>query len=201
LNDLATFNVVTGRKYHVVARIEGRAAEADFVVSEAAEQLITLTLREQPAVAPKPRHELSQNTKPLPAKDAAKLKGILSQYFAAEAASQLKWKFSAKLEKLLRQNEPAVRQTAWEAYRTSPIHANVRSDFEAHIVKSSNYQSAYTVKTVGQRPGSGWALFIAMHGGGNAPAKTNCSHKFLLASAESRVRALGWLGDLRPVVS
>ncbi len=38
-----------------------------------------------------------------------------------------------------------------------------------------NYTSAYTVKYVGSRPTNGWALFIAMHGGGNAPKELNDS--------------------------
>jgi hypothetical protein len=97
----------------------------------------------------------------------------LSEYFTTDASRQATWKFSTTLEKLLKQNEPAVRQIAWEAYRTAPIHANLRADFDTQVVKSGTYQGPYTVKTVGQRPVAGWALFIAMHGGGGMPKELN----------------------------
>jgi len=42
-------------------------------------------------------------------------------------------------------------------------------------VRSGQHVSPYTVKTVGQRPPKGWALFIAMHGGGGAPQELNDS--------------------------
>ncbi|HWX21754.1 MAG TPA: transglutaminase domain-containing protein [Candidatus Binatia bacterium] len=175
LNDLATFKLMPGRKYHVNARLDNREAETDVTVTEVAEQLVTLTLAERPAAPSEACQAVSQPIKPLPTKDVASLKSALSGYFTADVARQAKWKFPARLEKLLRQNEPAVRQIAWETYRSAPIHAALKADFDAHVVNFEKYQSPYTVKTVGQRPAKGWALFIAMHGGGGAPKEVNDS--------------------------
>ena len=111
----------------------------------------------------------------LSAKEASSLKQALDGFFIANAETQARWKFPSRVEKLLRSNEPAVRQAAWEAYRTAPIHASEKADFDARLVKFGKYQSPYTVKTVGSRPANGWALFIAMHGGGGAPKELNDS--------------------------
>jgi pimeloyl-ACP methyl ester carboxylesterase len=51
----------------------------------------------------------------------------------------------------------------------------MRKDFEAKQVRFEKHLSPYTVKTVGTRPKNGWALFIAMHGGGGAPKEVNDS--------------------------
>ena len=75
----------------------------------------------------------------------------------------------------MRENEPAVRQAAWEAYRGAPIHDAAKQDFDAKQVRFDKHLSPYTVKTVGTRPTNGWALFIAMHGGGGAPKEVNDS--------------------------
>jgi pimeloyl-ACP methyl ester carboxylesterase len=173
LNDFASFKVIPGRKYRVSARLDGRNAELTVDVTKEAEQLAVLTLGEKPVSVPGPQYALPQDTKPLSTKDVERLKKALSAFFTADATKQAVWKFPSRTEKLLRENEPAVRQLAWEAYRTAPIHADLKADYEAHIVKSGNYQSPYTVKTVGQRPPGGWPLFIAMHGGGGAPKAVN----------------------------
>lgn len=173
LNDLATFKVEPGHKYRILARFETAVAESEVTATYAANQVVTLTLKEKPLAGPELRPAVPQTLKPLSARDAARLKQALSQYFLADEAKRAKWKFAGRLEKLLREREPAVRQLAWETYRDAPIHAAAKADFDAHIVKAGNYQSPYTVKTVGDRPPGGWALFIAMHGGGGAPTAVN----------------------------
>ena len=170
LNDFAAFNLRAGQRYHVSAQLDGRTAEADVTVTEQAEQLVTLTLPDQ--VTPTPAAEA---TKPLPPLDAAALTGELGKYFAADESAQAKWAFPANIEKLLSENEPAVRQVAWDAYRAAPIHAVAKTNFDAHIVTFEQYTSPYTVKAVGTRPANGWPLFIAMHGGGGAPKEVNDS--------------------------
>jgi pimeloyl-ACP methyl ester carboxylesterase len=75
----------------------------------------------------------------------------------------------------LKQNEPAVRGVAWSALYAAPIHDALKKDFDAHQVRFEKYLSPYTVKSVGTRPAKGWALFIAMHGGGGAPKEVNDS--------------------------
>jgi predicted esterase len=79
------------------------------------------------------------------------------------------------LKNLVVRKEDAVRRIAWEAFRNAPIHAGLKSNFDAHIVTFEQYTSPYTVKTVGERPAKGWPLFIAMHGGGGAPKALNDS--------------------------
>ncbi len=103
----------------------------------------------------------------------ARLKEALAAFFIASSSEQANWKFPGSLEKLLRINEPSVRHAAWEIYRKAPIHDSLRKDFESNKVSSGNHVSPYTVKTVGIRPPNGWALFIAMHGGGGVPQEFN----------------------------
>ncbi|MGE4550821.1 MAG: hypothetical protein AAEJ57_05475, partial [Opitutales bacterium] len=49
----------------------------------------------------------------------------------------------------------------------------LQKDFEAARVTSGKYLSPYVVRKVGQKPDTGWPLFIAMHGGGGAPKELN----------------------------
>jgi transglutaminase-like putative cysteine protease/pimeloyl-ACP methyl ester carboxylesterase len=175
LNDFAVFKLAAGRKYHVAAHQENRSAESDAAVKEAGDQLVTLTLGDKPPVASKTNPALPELIKPLPAKDVASLKGALAQYFAADAARQSNWTFSTQAEQLLQEHEAAVRLIAWEVYRRAPLHADLKADFDTNVVRFNQHVSPYTVKTVGTRPANGWALFIALHGGGGAPKQVNDS--------------------------
>jgi len=89
--------------------------------------------------------------------------------------SLVNWKLPDHLQQLLRDDEPAARRAAWETFRSAPIHEAMKEDFDAKRVRFDKHLSPYTVKTVGQRPTNGWALFIAMHGGGGAPKEVNDS--------------------------
>lgn len=175
LNDFASFQLIPGHTYHVTARHEGRAAELNVTLTDAAEQLVTLTLAKKASKPSATYETIPPNLKPLPPKDAASLKKELGKYFVADATKQAKWKFSARQEKLLKEHEAAVRQVAWEAYRSAPIHPNLKADFDADVARFGQYLSPYVVKTVGTRPANGWPLFIAMHGGGGAPKEVNDS--------------------------
>lgn len=170
LNDFAAFNLTAGSRYHIAAQLDGRAAEADVTVTDKAGQIVTLTLLDKPTPTP-----AAEAIWPLPAVDAAALTDELGKYFAAAEAVQAKWTFPAKLEQLLAQNQPVVRQAAWEAYRTAPIHAGLKTNFDGQIATFEQYVSPYTLKQVGTRPAQGWPLFIAMHGGGGAPKEVNDS--------------------------
>jgi hypothetical protein len=126
-----------------------------------------LTLPSQVCYA---RPALRAHLKP---RDETRLEKALSDYFSARPEKQKEWKFSSGLEKLLRDNEPAVRQAAWNAYRRAPIHDSAQQDFATNQVRFENHLSPYTVKQVGARPANGWALFIAMHGGGGVRKEVN----------------------------
>jgi predicted esterase len=103
------------------------------------------------------------------------LRQALDEYFAAPAARQAEWQFAADLQQRLRTDEATVRRLAWEAYRQAPIHAELQADYQSNRVRFDKHVSPYTVKDVGTRPTNGWALVIAMHGGGGAPKALNDS--------------------------
>ena len=112
---------------------------------------------------------------PIPVEDASKLKDALIAFFKASALEQASWIFPRGLEKLLNENEPAVRQLVWESYRIAPIHDSLKQDFDSNQVRFEKHISPYSVKTVGKRPANGWGLFIAMHGGGGTTQEFNDS--------------------------
>lgn len=174
LNDFLSFKVSSSGRYRVVAGLDGRQEQSEVAMSSP-DQLMTMLLPEQQTQASAYCVAAPEIIQPLPAKDAAALKKEFTRYFSASSAKQSKWKFPAKLEKLLAANEPGVRAAAWEAYRTAPIHANLKTNFDAKLVKFDEHTSPYTVKQVGERPAKGWPLFIAMHGGGGAPKAVNDS--------------------------
>ncbi|MBK7998200.1 MAG: hypothetical protein IPK15_05575 [Verrucomicrobia bacterium] len=177
MNDFASFEVARDRVYEVATELNGKRVQREFRAGTNTQELVVLhlsntaayTLPSQACYMP-PR--VSRELKPA---DATKLSKALTDYFTATTNQQAKWKFSRGLEKLLRENETAVRHTAWEAYRSAPIHDALKADFESKQVRFEKHLSPYTVKTVGTRPTNGWALFIAMHGGGNAPQALNDS--------------------------
>jgi predicted esterase len=113
--------------------------------------------------------------KPLSEKLAREFSQQFSAYFAAGSAQRLEWRFPSRLERQLRDHEAEIKQLAWKAYVAAPIHAAARQEYDAREVRFEQHLSPYTVKTVGIRPTNGWPLFIAMHGGGNAPKELNDS--------------------------
>ncbi|MHB9005880.1 MAG: transglutaminase domain-containing protein [Limisphaerales bacterium] len=131
------------------------------------------------AVLPAPVEALPAPAAPVPLKtrlSAGQVKALrtaLAGYFAASPEKQATWIFPASLDRRLTRDEAAVRQLAWEAYRDAPIHEALAADFGQREVRFESHRSPYTLKAVGARPEGGWPLFIAMHGGGNAPARVN----------------------------
>ncbi|HUE36508.1 MAG TPA: hypothetical protein VMO20_03895, partial [Candidatus Acidoferrum sp.] len=158
MNEMLTFEIPAKGVYKIRTQLNGRLAEQDFSADGPGEKTVVLELN---------------NLEPLNANDETKLKKALDDYFAASPEQQAKWKFSRHLEKLLAANEPAVRQLAWEWFKASSVHDALRQAFDAQEVHFQNYTSPYTVKYVGQRPANGWALFIALHGGGGVPKEVN----------------------------
>jgi hypothetical protein len=111
----------------------------------------------------------------LKAEQTREVEKAARDYYTADAAGQAKWRFDPTLDRLLREDESAVREAVWRAYRDAPIHAKLKEDFEANRVRYQKHVSPYTVKKVGKRPAGGWPLFIAMHGGGGVPKAVNDS--------------------------
>jgi transglutaminase-like putative cysteine protease/pimeloyl-ACP methyl ester carboxylesterase len=177
INDRLTFTLPMRRTYLVEATHDGLRNRRFYSPGTNTEDLLTIHLRGVPAVnAPVPMQcAPAVATKPLPAKTIAQLKSAAAGFFAATSAEQAAWKFSANLEAALARNELAVRRAVWAAFQASPVHTELRKALTEHQVRSGEQVSPYTVKTVGVRPESGWALFIALHGGGGAPQELNDS--------------------------
>ena len=161
MRNFLSFDVLQDHVYEIAATVAGRTVRQTFASGDSAQGKAVLHFDSAPPA------------KPLPAATAAKLKFAFAGYFAAPADKQAAWAFPAGLNTLLLTNESAVRSAAWEAYKSAPIHAAAKSDFDVHQVTFQSYLSPYTLKTVGTRPAIGWPLFIAMHGGGNAPKEVN----------------------------
>jgi pimeloyl-ACP methyl ester carboxylesterase len=157
MNNILSFDLSPGI-YQICADLGNQTAEQIFIPNTNTQQLVILSLNE---------------FKPLNPSDEKKLKKAFTEFFAASGEKQAQWKFSRSLEKLLLKNEPAVRQAAWESFIAAPVHNSLKQDFDAKQVSFENYTSPYTVKFVGERSTNGWALFIAMHGGGGAPKELN----------------------------
>jgi len=176
-DDHLTFQLPKQRTYVIEAERDSQRHRQYYTTGSNANDRLLIFLSGIPA-APAP----SQSpyvpppiNKPLAPKDEADLKEVLFAYFTAPANQQATWKFSGSLEQLLCDGEPAVRRIAWEFFRAAPIHGALKQDFDAGQVRFETHLSPYTVKTVGTRPPNGWALFIAMHGGGGAPQELNDS--------------------------
>ncbi len=177
LNDLLPFAVAPGRTYEIVVKRGEETVRREFRASTNAQEVIVVHLRDG-AGQPTPSHSAHAQPRAssqLQPDQEAQLNQALTDFFTASAEQQSGWRFSRSLEKLLRENEPAVRVVAWEAYRAAPIHEALKRDCEAKQVRFDPHFSPYAVKTVGTRPANGWALFIAMHGGGGAPKEVNDS--------------------------
>jgi len=118
----------------------------------------------------------TRNAKPaLPKEQAQLVEKEAQAFFTASTADQAKWRFDAKLDQLLADNEDTVRRAAWSAYLAAPIHADMKKDFETNQVRFKEHLGPYAVRKVGTRPEKGWPLIIAMHGGGNTPKAVNDS--------------------------
>jgi pimeloyl-ACP methyl ester carboxylesterase len=163
-NDILAFDLARDGDYQIVVGHGEQEVRRQYRATTNVQDLVVVCLSEARA-----------ESKALQPQEQADLKKSLLDFFSASAEQQANWKFPAGLDDLLRRNETAVRQSAWEAYRGAPSHQASREDYEDKQVRFEKYLSPYTVKTVGARPTNGWALFIAMHGGGNAPKEVNDS--------------------------
>jgi pimeloyl-ACP methyl ester carboxylesterase len=174
MNDILALMVPRGSTYDIRAERDGVRAGREFSVGTNQQAVVVISLSDTTLFAlPSQACYAPPEAPPLKPLDEAELKKAMGEFFSAPPERQATWKFTRKLEKLLRDNEPAVRRAAWEAYQAAPIHDEAKADFDGKQVRFEKYLSPYTVKTVGTRPTDGWALFIAMHGGGNTAKEVN----------------------------
>ena len=177
VNDHVRFSLPKQRTYIVEAEQGGQKNRRYYSPGTNHEDLLVVHLTGVPVVmSPAPMScPAPDQIKPLAPKDEAKLKVAVTAFFVAPADKQATWKFPKALNSLLAKNEPSVRRAVWEAYVQAPTHDALKKSFDENKVRSEDHVSPYTVKTVGTRPPNGWALFIAMHGGGGAPQELNDS--------------------------
>jgi hypothetical protein len=161
-NNFLSFDVPRDHEYEIAVRYGAQTVARPFHAAEAAPTVVEIRLPTPIAATP------------LRAAEKERLRAAAAAYFARPASTTAA-DFPAVLNSLLRQNEAAVREIVWAAYRGAPIHADLKRDFENRQVRFGEYISPFTLKTVGTRPAGGWPLFIAMHGGGNGPKEMNDS--------------------------
>jgi transglutaminase-like putative cysteine protease/predicted esterase len=177
MNDFLPFMVPRGSTYEIRAERDGLVAGREFTAGTNEQTIVVISLADTSVYtlpAPACCEPVVATTGLKPAEEM-ELKQAAMAFFRAIPADQANWKFSRKLERLLRNDEGAVRRVAWEAYQAAPIHNAARQDFNKNQARFGEYLSPYTVRTVGTRPTNGWPLFIAMHGGGGAPKELNDS--------------------------
>ena len=177
MNDHLFFQLPKQKTYVLEVEYKNQKYNQYYSSGIADEDKLPIFLSGIPSVpAPsKPLYTSPAVINPIPVEDASKLKDALIAFFKASAIEQASWIFPRGLEKLLNENEPAVRQLVWESYRIAPIHDSLKQDFDSNQVRFEKHISPYSVKTVGKRPANGWGLFIAMHGGGGTTQEFNDS--------------------------
>ena len=106
--------------------------------------------------------------------DDAAVAAALDRFFAADAEAQATFAFDAALDRELvtAAGDARLRALAFAAFRRAP-HADLRADFAQKRVHTADRESPYTVATIGERPPGGWALVVAMHGGGGVDKAIN----------------------------
>ena len=166
MNDMLTLALKQDSKYRIVATAESMAAEYELTTVDQPSQLVEMIMA--PATAD--HSNLSQTEK-------RQIVDIARSFFAGEPSTDRVYSLddvSAANETLARHPQQ-VRELVWGMFLQSPLAQARKPDFEASRVTFQQHVSPYTIKEVGQRPDTGWPLFIALHGGGGAPQQVNDS--------------------------
>jgi transglutaminase-like putative cysteine protease len=143
------FRVCPPRKYTVQATLNGHVITANIMAGAEARQLVTL--QEPPAAE-------------------RGLSSLLADRFGPDAAKRAA---AAKRLATMHNADADTRKLIWNAYTASPVHEPLRQEFGDKKVATADRTSPYLWRYVGTRPADGWALVIAMHGGGGAPKQVN----------------------------
>ena len=164
MNDMLSFDLDQTSTFVMTLNFEGKTFISSFKTGDKAEQLVDISIDpdSQDPVSDELTSELDQQ---------------IDLYFAADTPRDApKFEFSAAASKAYAANPAAKRKRIWQRYlRSGFVQSNLKPDFDKNQVQFNEHLSPYTVKEVGKRPESGWPLFIAMHGGGGAPAQVNDS--------------------------
>lgn len=151
LNDLLEFAVPRGSTLHVRAPALGLTQD---VTVEHDTETITLA----------PPH----------ADSPAGLAARLTDWFNADEAARATIDLS-DADAWVAAHPDEARQLFWQAFKGASSQGEPHKDLDASRVRAGKYQSPFVVREVGAKPKGGWPLFIAMHGGGNAPKELNDS--------------------------
>ncbi|MEE2826367.1 MAG: transglutaminase domain-containing protein [Planctomycetota bacterium] len=159
MNDMLSFDLDQRATFALLIEFAGKQKRHQFQVGDKTEQLVEVVFPED-----------EQNA-------TAELDRQVDQFFAVQqTAGESSFEFSAAARQAYADNPAAMRQRIWQRYLNSDqVQKRFRSDYDANQVQNNEHLSPYTVKEVGKRPPAGWPLFIAMHGGGGAPAHVNDS--------------------------
>ena len=144
--------VHAGHAFLVVAKLDGRETCRRVTVDE--DTVVRLNLDTPDA----------EKTK-------ATLVALLTDRFGTDP---LKSEVAQKLLAVVSFDE-MVKELAWNTYKDSPSHKELRKEYDEKLVKTVDRASPYLWRHVGEKPKDGWSLVIAMHGGGNAPKEVNDS--------------------------
>jgi poly(3-hydroxybutyrate) depolymerase len=106
---------------------------------------------------------------PTPAETRAELARVFADRFGTDEAKR------ATARKVLAELpwDDSLRAIAWAAYKAAPVHEPLRREFEARAVATKDRRSPYLWRPVGTKAPEGWALVIAMHGGGGTATRIN----------------------------
>ncbi len=160
MNDMLGFAVRPNQTYNLQITFGDQQMKLPLKVGNDANQVTDITFGGSSTTNPKDDSLSKQERQ------------ALLQFFSAANAEA---NFPSSLQKRLESNPSATRDHVWQTYLDSPLAAASKEDFDNHRVRFQTHTSPYTIKEVGKRPKNGWPLFIAMHGGGGAPAKVNDS--------------------------
>ena len=152
MNDILGFDIFRTcppRQYRITVQSAGGAVLRTIMAGMEPQELVTVKL---------------------PSASEGSLERLLDDRFGDDKA-----KCQAAKSKLAAMHSPTGAQCAmaWEAYKVSTIHDALRQQFEKKIVATDDRTSPYLWRHVGTKPTGGWALVIAMHGGGGAPKEVN----------------------------
>jgi transglutaminase-like putative cysteine protease/predicted esterase len=161
-NDILAFGLEPGRSYDVRVRGRGAAVTREHRAAAGGERTIDVVLDGAGAPALDPAAE-------------GALRETARRYLDAGEEERKGFRFAPELEAALAGNEPAARAVVWDVYRAAPLHDTLREDFKARRVRHGGRESPYTLRAVGEKPPGGWALFIALHGGGGTRKEVNDS--------------------------
>ena len=158
MNDMLSFAVRPIQQYQLKISLLDESMTMKLDVGSEANQVFDIAFR--PAA-------------PRPEDDESKLQAeALTAFFSA---SDAKADFPPSLQDALEKDPQSTRQLIWNQYLQSPLAQADKDNFDSNKVTFDEHTSPYTIKEVGKRPRNGWPLFIAMHGGGGAPARVNDS--------------------------